>query len=139
MASFNKVIVMGNLTRDPELASTQQGKSVAKFDLAINESYTTGQGEKKESVLFMPIVVWGKQGENCKTYLHKGSPCLVEGRLTEDKWEKDGVKHSKVKVVAQRVVFTGAKQGANASSSPSDEPNSSDIPPGQDEGQDVPF
>ncbi|MEK7310042.1 MAG: single-stranded DNA-binding protein [Planctomycetota bacterium] len=109
MASFNKVILMGNLTRDPELSYTPQGAAVCKLGLAVNNSYLTASGERKEDPLFIDIVVWKKQAENCATFLKKGSSALIEGRLQIDKWEKDGQKHSKAKVVASRVQFVGAK------------------------------
>lgn len=109
MASFNKVILMGNLTRDPELSYTPQGAAVCKLGLAVNNSYLTASGERKEDPLFIDIVVWKKQAENCATFLKKGSSALIEGRLQIDKWEKDGQKHSKAKVVANRVQFIGAK------------------------------
>ncbi|MEW6027488.1 MAG: single-stranded DNA-binding protein, partial [Planctomycetota bacterium] len=98
MASFNKVLLMGNLTRDPELSYTPQGAAVCKLGLAVNNSYLTASGERKEDPLFIDIVVWKKQGENCATFLKKGSSVFIEGRLQIDKWEKDGQKHSKAKV-----------------------------------------
>ncbi|HLD36136.1 MAG TPA: single-stranded DNA-binding protein [Planctomycetota bacterium] len=109
MASFNKVILMGNLTRDPELSYTPQGSAVCKLGMAVNNSYLTASGERKEDPLFIDIVVWKKQAENCATFLKKGSSALIEGRLQIDKWEKDGQKHSKAKVVASRVQFVGVK------------------------------
>ena len=109
MASFNKVILMGNLTRDPELSYTSQGAAVCKLGLAVNRSYVTASGEKKEDPLFIDIVVWKKQGENCATFLKKGRSILIEGELRLDKWEKDGQKHTRMKVIANRVQFIGAK------------------------------
>jgi single-strand DNA-binding protein len=108
MASFNKVFLMGNLTRDPELSYTTEGVPVCKFGLAVNKSFTTKQGEKKEDVLFIDITVWRKQAENCATYLKKGRQALVEGELKLDSWQsKEGEKRSKIKVVAQSVTFIG--------------------------------
>lgn len=109
MAYFNKVMLMGNLTRDPELSYTPQGAAVCKLGLAVNNSYLTASGERKEDPLFIDIVVWKKQAENCATFLKKGRPVFIEGRLQLDKWEKDGQKHSKMKVVASQVKFIGAK------------------------------
>jgi len=109
MAYFNKVLLMGNLTRDPELSYTPQGAAVCKLGLAVNNSYLTASGERKEDPLFIDIVVWKKQAENCATFLKKGRPVFIEGRLQLDKWEKDGQKHSKMKVVASQVKFIGAK------------------------------
>ncbi|MDI6787361.1 MAG: single-stranded DNA-binding protein [Planctomycetota bacterium] len=104
---MNRVFLMGNLTRDPELSYTPQGIAVCKFGLAVNNVYVTSTGEKKEDVLFVDIVVWRKQAESCATFLKKGRPVLVEGNLKLDRWEKDGQKHSKIKVVANRVQFIG--------------------------------
>ncbi|MBI5779984.1 MAG: single-stranded DNA-binding protein [Planctomycetes bacterium] len=109
MAYFNKVLLMGNLTRDPELSYTPQGAAVCKLGLAVNNSYLTSSGERKEDPLFIDIVVWKKQAENCATFLKKGRPVFIEGRLQLDRWEKDGQKHSKMKVVANQVKFIGAK------------------------------
>ena len=109
MVSFNKVLLMGNLTRDPELSYTPQGTAVCKFGLAVNNSYVTATGERKEDPLFIDIVVWKKQAESCATFLKKGRPAFIEGSLRLDKWEKDGQKHSKMKVVANRVQFLGTR------------------------------
>ncbi len=109
MAYFNKILLMGNLTRDPELSYTPQGVPVCKFGLAVNNTYTDAQGNKKENPMFIDIVVWKKQAENCAKYLKKGNPAFVEGRLQLDQWEKDGVKRSKHKVTAQSVKFLGQK------------------------------
>ena len=111
MANFNKVILMGNLTKDPELRYTPSGAPVCNFDLAVNRSYTTQTGEKKEEVCYITIVVWGKQAESCGEYLHKGRPTLVEGHLQQRSWETpDGQKRSKYEVVAERVVFVGVRK-----------------------------
>jgi single-strand DNA-binding protein len=83
MASFNKVILMGNLTRDPELRAIPSGAPVCNFDLAMNRVYTTQAGERKEAVCYMTIVVWGKQGEHCAQYLKKGRSAHVEGHLQQ--------------------------------------------------------
>ncbi|MFH0888962.1 MAG: single-stranded DNA-binding protein [Planctomycetota bacterium] len=110
MASFNKVLLMGNLTRDPELSYTTQGTAVCKFGLAVNNSYVTSTGERKEDPLFIDIVVWKKQAESCATFLKKGRPVFIEGRLQLDNWQTaSGEKRSKIKVVANRVQFIGAK------------------------------
>ena len=90
---FNKVILIGNLTRDVELKYTPQGTAVAQFGLAVNTKY----GEKDE-VYYGDIQVWGKQAENAEKYLYKGAKCLVEGRIKTESWEKDGDKKSKTKV-----------------------------------------
>lgn len=108
MAGFNKVILMGNLTKDPELRYTPSGSSVCNFDLAVNRSYSNQAGERKEEVCFITIVAWGKQAEHCSQYLHKGRPVLVEGRLTQRSWEtQEGQRRTKHEVVAERVQFLG--------------------------------
>ena len=102
---FNKVILIGNLTRDPELRYTPQGTSVCNFGLAVNRKYKHGE-EMKEEVTFINIVVFGKQADTCGQYLNKGSSALIEGRLQESRWEtEDGQKRSKNEVVAQSVRF----------------------------------
>lgn len=114
---FNKVILIGNLTRDPELRYTPQGTSVCNFGLAVNRKYKHGE-EMKEEVTFINIVVFGKQADTCGQYLNKGSSILVEGRLQESRWEtEDGQKRSKHEIVAQNIRFMSRKQGASDSSS----------------------
>jgi single-strand DNA-binding protein len=112
MASFNKVLLMGNLTRDPELRYIPSGTAVAKFGLAVNRDYVDKQsGDKKESVCFVDITVWGKQAETCNQYLTKGRPVFIEGRLEFSSWEtKEGDKRSKLEVVAERVQFLGGRK-----------------------------
>jgi single-strand DNA-binding protein len=115
MANFNKVILLGNLTRDPELRYTPGGQPVCNFDLAINRSYTTQGGERRDEVCYVTIVAWAKQAETCAEYLKKGSAALVEGRLQQRSWETaDGQKRSKHEVVAERVQFLGPRRGAPA-------------------------
>jgi single-strand DNA-binding protein len=108
---FNKAILIGNLTKDPELRYTPQGTAVATLRIAVSSKYRSGD-EMKEETLFIDIVVWGKQGENCSQYLSKGRPVLVEGRLQERKWETDGQQRSKFEVIAQNVRFLGKKGDA---------------------------
>lgn len=111
MANFNKVILLGNLTRDPDMRYTPSGSPVCNFDLAVNRSYTTQSGEKKDEVCFITIVVWGKQAESCGEYLRKGRSALVEGHLQQRSWETpDGQKRSKYEVVAERVQFIGDRR-----------------------------
>jgi single-strand DNA-binding protein len=102
--SYNKTIMIGNLTRDPELRYTPQGTAVTTLGLAVNSQY----GEKKE-VLFIDTIVWGKQAEACSQYLVKGRQVLVDGRLQERTWETDGQKRSKMEIVANEVKFLGNK------------------------------
>jgi single-strand DNA-binding protein len=109
---FNKVILIGNLTRDPELRYTPQGTSVCSFGIAVNRRYKQGE-ETKEEVTFINVVVFGKQADTCGQYLNKGSAVLIEGRLQERRWEtEDGQKRSRHEVVAQNVRFMSRKQGA---------------------------
>ena len=115
MASYNKVLLMGNLTRDPEVRYTPKGTAVAALGLAVNRVYTTEAGEQKEEVTFVDIEVWGRQAETAGEYLSKGRPVFIEGRLRLDSWEdkESGQKRNKLKVVAERVQFLGApRQGA---------------------------
>ena len=108
MANLNKVFLMGNLTRDPELRYIPSGTAVASFTVASNRTYTSSAGEKKEEVCFMRIVAWARQAELCGEYLKKGSPVFVEGRLQSRNWETpDGQKRSTIEVVAQNVQFLG--------------------------------
>lgn len=108
MASFNKVILMGNLTRDPVLKTTPSGTSVAEIGLAMNRKYKAGD-EMKEEVCFVDITFWGKMAETVTQYLKKGSSLHVEGRLKFDQWEKDGQRRSKLRVVGEGFQFVGSK------------------------------
>ena len=121
--SFNQVVLMGNLTRDPDLRNTPSGQSVCNFGLALNRSYKGTDGEWKEMTDFIDIVAWGPLGERVAQYLTKGRPALVSGRLQSRSWEQDGQKRSKVEVVAQDVTFLGSPGGGSAPSS-DDEPAS---------------
>jgi len=109
MASYNKVLLMGNLTKDPELRYTPAGIAVANLRLAVNRKYRTKDQELKEEVCFITAVVWNKQAETCNQYLHKGSSLFVEGRLQSRSWEDNtGAKRSVIEVRAERVQFMGA-------------------------------
>lgn len=105
MANLNKVYLLGNLTRDPELRYTSSGNAVTSFGLAVNKNYTTKSGEKKQDTCFVKIVVFGKQAESCSKYLSKGRLVLVQGRLQYRSWESDGKKKSSLDVVGERVQF----------------------------------
>ena len=112
--SFNKVIIMGNLVRDPELRYLPSGMPVANFSIASNDSYKKGD-DLVESVSYLDVVVFSRQAENCNEYLSKGRPVLIEGRLQQRRWEaKDGTKRSKVEIVASNVMFLGSGKGAGA-------------------------
>src|SRR5437667_12582513 len=112
MASFNKVILMGNLTRDPELRYTPKGTAIAKLGLAVNRVWKTETGETKEEVLFIDVEAFSRQAETIGQYLKKGSPILVEGRLRLDTWDdkQTNQKRSKILVVADNVRFLGSGQ-----------------------------
>jgi len=114
VASLNRVLLIGNLTRDPELRYTPGGAAVCEFAIAINNTYTTKQGEKREEVTFIDITTWARQAEICAEYLKKGRPVFVEGRLKQDRWDdqKTGQKRSKITVTAERVQFLGGPTGA---------------------------
>jgi len=113
MANFNKVLLIGNLTKDPELRYTPQGVAVVNLRLAINRKFRDKQQELKEETCFITAVAWDKQAENCNQYLRKGSPLLVEGRLQSRSWEDNaGQKRSVIEVRAERVQFLGSGGGA---------------------------
>jgi single-strand DNA-binding protein len=113
MASLNKVFLIGNLTRAPELRYTPSGTAVSDLRIAVNRQYSTQGGDKREETCFLTVVVWGKQAEASAQYLDKGSPLLVEGRLQTRDWEtRDGQKRNVVEVVAERLQFLGRPRGA---------------------------
>jgi single-strand DNA-binding protein len=128
MANFNKVIIAGNLTRDPELRYTPKGTAVAKITLAVNRVYTAGEGgEKKEEVSFIDVEAWGRQAEVIGQYMKKGRPFLVEGRLKQDSWEDKNTKQkvSKLKVVLESFSFIDGNRGADGGGgSPPEAPRS---------------
>lgn len=114
MASLNKVLLVGNLTRDPEVRYIPSGTAVAELGLAVSEKFKNREGQEVESTVFVDVVVWARQAETCGEYLSKGSPVLIEGRLQLDQWEsKEGEKRSKIRVRAERVQFLGSpRRGA---------------------------
>lgn len=128
--SINQVILMGNLTRDPELRTTPNGQSVCSFSLAINRSWQDQSGQQQDAVDYFDVTAWGKLGELVNQYLSKGRKCLVQGRLSQRTWEKDGQKHSKVDVVASDVTFLDGGGGASggASGAPADDSGASAAP-----------
>jgi len=144
MASLNKVLLIGNLTRDPELRYTPQGAAVCEFAIAMNRTFNSKTGEKKEEVTFIDIVAWARTAEICAEYLKKGRPVFVEGRLQQDRWEQpDGQKRSRIRVTAERVQFLGgpagaggARAGAAPESAEAPPEAAGDLPPGEDP---VPF
>jgi len=130
MNSFNRVILLGNLTRDPEVRYIPSGTAVASFSLAVNRKFKQGD-ETKDEVSYIDILAFGKNAENCGQYLGKGDAVLIEGRLQQRRWDdKDsGQKRSKVEVVVQTVNFMPRKSGEQQQASESDPPvDSGDIP-----------
>jgi single-strand DNA-binding protein len=142
MAGVNKVILIGNLGRDPELRYTQGGQAVANFTLATTERFPTREGERQERTEWHRIVAWGRTAELCAQYLSKGRSVYVEGRLQTREWEdRDGQKRRTTEIVAQSVQFLGGREGgagATRASAP-------DAPPAEEEGaaapppDDIPF
>jgi single-strand DNA-binding protein len=125
--SFNQVILMGNLTRDPELRQIPSGQSVCSFSLALNRSYKGGDGEWQEATDYVDVVAWGPLGERVAQYVTKGRPVLVSGRLQSSSWEQEGKKRTKVEVNAQDVTFLGGRDGGGegGSTTPADKPKPS--------------
>jgi single-strand DNA-binding protein len=151
MASFNKVILMGNLTRDPELRYTPKGMAVAKVGLAVNRTWRSESGEQKEEVTFIDVDIWGRTAENVGQYMRKGSPILIEGRLKLDQWDdkQTGQKRSRLGVTAETVQFlsSGNRGAAEGGAAPAPRPRPAAPPPAAadpdspppPEDDDVPF
>ncbi|MGI8955735.1 MAG: single-stranded DNA-binding protein [Chthoniobacterales bacterium] len=154
MANLNKVLLMGNLTRDPEVRYTPKGTAVAELGIAVNRIYSGENGEKREEVTFVDVTVWGRTAENVGEYLKKGRPVFIEGRLQLDSWEDktSGQKRNKLKVIADNVQFLGSRGGAGgggpdegeeaARSRPSSGGSSSPPPksaPSEPDDDDIPF
>lgn len=118
MASFNKVILVGNLTRDVEIRHIPSGQAVADIGIAVNEKWTAKDGTKKETVSFIDCTLWGRTAEVAGEYLSKGSSVLVEGKLVQDTWEdkESGQKRSKLKVNVDHMQFLSSKRGDSAPS-----------------------
>ena len=120
MASLNKALMIGNLTRDPEIRYVPSGSAVASFTVAMNRVYKLQTGEKKEETSFVRVVVWGRLAEVCGEYLKKGSPVFVEGRLQSRSWDgADGQKRSTLEVIATNIQFL---KGGSGTGAPSREP-----------------
>jgi|SRR5690242_6668037 len=111
MASFNKVILLGNLTRDPEVRYTPKGSAVCDLGLAVNRSYTMDSGEKREEVTFVDVVLWSRLAEIAGEYLKKGRPVFIEGRLQLDTWDdkQSGQKRSKLRVIGETMQLLGGR------------------------------
>jgi single-strand DNA-binding protein len=146
MASVNKVILIGNLGRDPELRYTQSGQAVANFTLATTERFGGREGgEQREQTEWHRIVTWGKTAENCAQYLSKGRSVYVEGRIQTRDWEdKDGNKRTTTEIVAQRVQFLGGPRsgsgaGAGSGAAPPEPPPPPAEPESGGPGDEIPF
>ncbi|HTG43994.1 MAG TPA: single-stranded DNA-binding protein [Verrucomicrobiae bacterium] len=156
MASFNKVILMGNLTRDPELRYTPKGMAIARITLAVNRQWKSETGEQKEEVAFIDVDAWGRSAETIAQYVKKGRPLLIEGRLRQDTWDdkQTGKKQSKILVTMESFKFvdSGQREGgpsggfenaprratAPVAAAPAQAEPSSDEPP-MPSDDDVPF
>lgn len=149
MANLNKVMLMGNLTRDPELRYTPKGTAVADIGMAINRVRTNDQGERQEDTTFVDVTLWGRQAELAQQYLSKGRPVYIEGRLQMDTWEdkNSGQKRSKLKVVGENMQFIGSGGGGGRPSGGEEQPAASQAQGGSpaaeeisdDEEKDIPF
>lgn len=129
MASFNQSIILGNLTRDPELRYTPSGTPVATLGLASNRRYKDQNEQEQEETLFIDVVVWSKAAENCAQYLKKGRLVLVSGRLVYRTWETEGQKRSKHEIIAERVQFLPNGNGAGAAKAGTPaEPGADEVP-----------
>jgi len=113
MASFNKVLLLGNLTRDPEVRYTPKGSAVCDLGVAVNRVYTTDSGEKREEATFVEVTLWGRTAEVAGEYLKKGRPIFIEGRLQLDSWDdkQTGQKRSKLKVIGESMQLLGGRPG----------------------------
>ena len=156
MRGFSKAIIVGNLTRDPELRSTPNGSSVCSFSVAVNRTFRDSNGEQKEDVSFIDCSAWGKLGEMISQYAHKGSGVLVSGRLDQRSWDDKttGQKRSRVEIVVEDFNFVGAgnregngdsygnfsgSQATPSDNAPADSPVPDDIPEGDIDLSEVPF
>src|SRR2546421_1802734 len=136
MASFNKVILLGNLTRDPEIRYTPKGSAVCDLGVAVNRQYTLDNGEKREEVTYVDVVLWARLAEIAGEYLKKGRPVFIEGRLQLDTWDdkQSGQKRSKLRVIGETMQLLGGRPpgagGSGASGGEGDESRASKtIPP----------
>src|SRR5262249_33367345 len=122
MASFNKVILLGNLTRDPEVRYTPKGSAVCDLGVAVNRVYTTEGGERREEVTFVDVVLWARLAEIAGEYLRKGRPVFIEGRLQMDSWDdkQTGQKRTKLRVVGESMQLLGGRPGGAAGESEED-------------------
>src|ERR1700731_2865727 len=142
MANLNRVLLIGNLTRDPEVRYTPKGTAVVEIGLAVNRIYSGEDGEKKEETTFVDVTLWARQAEIAGQYLKKGRPVFIEGRLQLDTWDdkQTGQKRSRLRVVAENLQLLGSRQEGEGSSSPSAyprrTPSASTPPPARPEPRD---
>ena len=122
MASLNKVFLLGNLVRDPDLRGLPSGQSVCELRMAVSRRYVNGSGQETEETCFVDVVVWGKSAKNCKQYLAKGSQVMVEGRLQLDQWEdrNGGGMRSRLRVIAEQIQFMNRRSNADGEGRPED-------------------
>jgi single-strand DNA-binding protein len=147
MASYNRVVLLGNVTRDPELRYTPSGTAVLDLGLAVNDRRKGPNGDWVEETTFVDVTLWGRTAEVASEYLSKGAPVFIEGRLKLDTWEKEGKKQSKLRVVGERMQMLGQRSGGGGGgpkgqrSQPDDEyaqPAAADVGPGPPD-DDIPF
>ncbi|MCC9602595.1 single-stranded DNA-binding protein [Stieleria sp. JC731] len=119
MASFNRVILVGNLTRDIELRYIPSGQAVSDVTIAVNDRRKTANGDWVEEACFVDVTLWGRNAEVASEYLSKGSPVLIEGRLKLDRWETDGQKRSKLRVICEKMQMLGGRSGSGGPGGPS--------------------
>ena len=147
MPNFNKVLLMGNLTREPELRATPSGTAVCQFGLAVSRSYNNPNGERQEETTFVDVEAWGRQAETISKYVTKGNPLFIEGRLKLDTWEnKEGEKRSKMKVVLENMQLISQRGEGGGYSQSDSAPPARESPPAsgsanksEDIEEDVPF
>jgi len=151
MASYNKVFLLGNLTRDPEVRYTPKGSAVADLGIAVNRQYTLDTGEKREEVTFVDVTFWGRTAEVAGEYLKKGRSVFIEGRLQLDTWDdkQSGQKRSKLKVIGEAMQMLGGRPGASSeepeesgrgrSSGSRSAPPPKSSPPAEPDDDEIPF
>lgn len=139
MANYNKVILVGNLTRDPQMSYLPSQTAVVEFGLAVNRRYKSQDGQQRDETCFIDCRAYGKQAETLNQYMSKGRPILVEGRLQFDTWEgKDGVKRNKHRVIVERFQFLGQPAGGRARSASTERPSGPPEGSGDDSGEPAP-
>jgi single-strand DNA-binding protein len=151
MASFNKVILLGNLTRDPEVRYTPKGSAVCDLGVAVNRVYTTDTGEKREEVTYVDVVLWSRLAEIAGEYLKKGRPIFIEGRLQLDTWDdkQSGQKRSKLRVIGETMQLLGSRPGGGTASaeagdegrqaSSGSKPRAKSAAPAEPDDDEIPF